>query len=85
MSTRAQNPRSEVMTIQLIREPARRGVRLRNLIEPFLDVDTSASMARRSSPALPWISGAAADAGSDAEDRPAPDVVEVRAGTGSAD
>ncbi|MDT3343776.1 recombinase family protein [Microbacterium aquilitoris] len=35
---------SEVMAIELIRELARRGVRLRSLTEPFLDVDTSTPM-----------------------------------------
>lgn len=32
------------MAIELIRELARRGVRLRSLTEPFLDVDTSTPM-----------------------------------------
>ena len=35
---------SEVMAIELIRDLARRGIRLRSLTEPFLDVDTSTPM-----------------------------------------
>ncbi len=35
---------SEVMAIEVIRELAGRGVRLRSLTEPFLDVDTSTPM-----------------------------------------
>lgn len=35
---------TEQMAIELIRELARRGVRLRSLTEPFLDVDTSTPM-----------------------------------------
>lgn len=35
---------SEVMAIELIRDLAKRGVRLRSLTEPFLDVDTSTPM-----------------------------------------
>lgn len=35
---------SEVMAIELIRELAARGIRLRSLTEPFLDVDTSTPM-----------------------------------------
>lgn len=35
---------SELMAIELIRDLARRGVRLKSLTEPFLDVDTSTPM-----------------------------------------
>ena len=35
---------SELVAIELIRELGRRGVRLRSLTEPFLDVDTSTPM-----------------------------------------
>lgn len=35
---------TEQMAIELIRDPGRRGIRLRSLTEPFLDVDTSTPM-----------------------------------------
>lgn len=35
---------TEQMDIELIRDPGRRGIRLRSLTEPFLDVDTSTPM-----------------------------------------
>ena len=35
---------SELMAIELIRDLGRRGIRLRSLTEPFLDVDTSTPM-----------------------------------------
>ncbi|XFF01788.1 recombinase family protein (plasmid) [Streptomyces sp. L7] len=45
---------SELMAIELIRDLGRRGIRLRSLTEPFLDVDTSTPMGRPSSASWPF-------------------------------
>ena len=46
---------TELMAIELIRDLGRRGVRLRSLTEPFLDVDTSTPMGKLLSASWPCL------------------------------